>query len=78
MLLAIAAGLYFFRSRPIDSIAVLPFDNATANPDTEYLSEGITESIIRNLSTVPRLRVVPRSMVFRYKGRNPDPQKAGE
>ena len=56
---------------------MLPFDNATANPDTEYLSEGITESIIRNLSTVPRLRVVPRSMVFRYKGRNPDPQKAG-
>ena len=78
VLLALAAYLFFFRSRPIDSIAVLPFDNATTNPDTEYLSEGITESIIRNLSTVPRLRVVPRSTVFRYKGRNPDPQKAGQ
>jgi eukaryotic-like serine/threonine-protein kinase len=66
------------RSRKtFDSIAVLPFENATADPNTEYLSDGITESIINSLSHLPKLRVMARSTVFRYKGQIPDPQKVG-
>ena len=66
------------RSRKtLDSIAVLPFENASANPDAEYLSDGITESIIGNLTHLPKLRVMARSTVFRYKGRVADPQKVG-
>jgi len=61
----------------LDSIAVLPFVNATRDPETEYLSDGITESIINSLSRLPQLRVAARSSVFRYKGRDEDPQKAG-
>lgn len=52
----------------LDSIAVLPFENAGDDPEMEYLSDGITASIINNLSQVSRLRVVPRTTVFRYKG----------
>ncbi len=66
------------RSRKtFDSIAVLPFENATADPNTEYLSDGITESIINSLSRLPKLRVMARSTVFRYKGQIPNPQKLG-
>ena len=66
------------RSRKaIDSLAVLPLTNASADPNTEYLSDGITESIINILSQLPKLRVVPRSTVFRYKGRVIDPQELG-
>jgi len=66
------------RSRKtLDSIAVLPFENASANPDTEYLIDGITESIIGNLSRLPKLRVMARATVFRYKGQLADPQKVG-
>jgi len=66
------------RSRKaFDSIAVLPFENATADSDTEYLSDGITESIINSLSHLPKLRVMARSTVFRYKGQTADPQKVG-
>ena len=61
----------------IDSMAVLPFANASADPETEYLSDGITESLINRLSQIPGLRVVPRSIAFRYKGRDIDPIKAG-
>jgi pentatricopeptide repeat protein len=64
-------------SEAIDSLAVLPFVNAGGNPDTEYLSDGITESLINSLSQVPRLRVVPRSKAFRYKGQEVDAKKAG-
>jgi serine/threonine protein kinase/Tfp pilus assembly protein PilF len=82
MLLALAAGsLYFFRGRPqaIDSLAVLPFANVTADPNTEYLSDGLTESLISSLSQLPNLAVRPRSAVFRYKAKDVDPQKvAGE
>ncbi len=63
---------------PIDSLAVLPFVNASNNPDTEYLSEGITESLITGLSRVPRLRVKSRDTVFRYKGQDKDVQEAGK
>ena len=62
----------------IDSLAVLPLLNASTDPNMEYLSDGITESIINNLSQLPKLRVVPRNTVFRYKGREIDPQEIGE
>jgi TolB-like protein/Tfp pilus assembly protein PilF len=60
-----------------DSIAVLPFENAGRDPEMEYLSDGITETVINNLSRLKKLRVVPRSTVFRYKGKMSDPAKVG-
>lgn len=63
--------------RSINSLAILPFDNESADANAEYLSDGITESIINNLSQLPKLRVMARSAVFRYKGRNIDPHEAG-
>jgi eukaryotic-like serine/threonine-protein kinase len=59
----------------IDSIAVLPFVNLTADPKTEYLSDGITESLINSLSQLSNLAVMSRSSVFRYKGQGADPEK---
>jgi serine/threonine-protein kinase len=61
----------------IDSIAVLPFVNASGDPNTEYLSDGITESIINTLSQLPNLGVIARSSVFRYKGRDTDATTVG-
>jgi TolB-like protein len=55
--------------KAINSLAVLPFANVSADPSTEYLSDGITESILNSLSQLPKLRVIPRSTVLRYKGR---------
>ncbi len=78
-LLVVAASIYWLK-RPgeaIDSVAVLPFVNASADPNTEYLSDGITESLINTLSQLPKLRVTARSTAFRYKGREVDPQKVG-
>jgi serine/threonine-protein kinase len=75
--LAGVAYLSLGRKPTIDSIAVLPFVNAGADPESEYLSDGIAESLINSLSQLPRLRVVPRSTVFRYKGQNLDPQEIG-
>jgi TolB-like protein/Flp pilus assembly protein TadD len=63
--------------KTIDSLAVLPLVNASNDAEMEYFSDGITESIINNLSQLPKLRVVPRSTVFRYKGREVDPQAIG-
>jgi non-specific serine/threonine protein kinase len=63
------------RSGAIHSLAVLPLANAGDDPNMEYLSDGITESIINSLSQLPKLRVVPRTTVFRYKGRQGDPQE---
>jgi TolB-like protein/Tfp pilus assembly protein PilF len=63
--------------KTIDSLAVLPLVNASKDAEMEYFSDGITESIINNLSQLPKLRVVPRSTVFRYKGREVDPQATG-
>jgi eukaryotic-like serine/threonine-protein kinase len=59
------------------SVAVLPFDNLTGDPDADYLSDGLTESIINCLSQLPKLRVVPRGTVFRYKGRADDATTVG-
>jgi eukaryotic-like serine/threonine-protein kinase len=60
----------------IDSLAVLPFTNVTADPNTDYLSDGLTESLIGDLARVPNLTVRPRSSVFRYKDKDVDLQKA--
>ena len=65
------------RSARIDSIAVLPFTNQSQDPKTEYLSDGITESLINSLSQLPNLTVTSRNTVFRYKGQGTDPQKIG-
>jgi TolB-like protein/Tfp pilus assembly protein PilF len=62
----------------LNSLAVLPLANASTNPETEYLSDGITESIINSLSKLPQLRVMARSTVFRYKNREVDPQQVGQ
>ncbi len=77
--LAVAASFLLRgpRTAPIESVAVLPFTNATADPDAEYLSDGITESLIDSLSQFSKLRVMARSTVFRYKGKDVDPEKAG-
>jgi eukaryotic-like serine/threonine-protein kinase len=64
-------------AKVIDSIAVLPFDNASRDPDNDYLSDGIAGSLINTLATVPKLRVMAQSTVFRYKGRAVDPQAVG-
>ena len=63
--------------RKIDSLAVLPLENASQDPEMEYLSDGITEAMINTLSQLPRLRVMARSTVFRYKGRTGEPQAIG-
>ncbi|MDP9194539.1 MAG: protein kinase [Acidobacteriota bacterium] len=64
-------------SKSIDSIAVLPLANASNDPNTEYLSDGITEGIINKLSQLPKLKVMARSTVFRYKNREVDAQSVG-
>lgn len=62
---------------PISSIAVLPFENATQDPNIEYLSDGITESLISDLSRLKNLKVMSRSSVFHYKGKEQNAQKVG-
>ncbi len=79
-LLAIAAAVYVVRGRAlpsdVDSLAVLPFANTTSDPNAEYLSDGLTESLISSLSQLPKIKVMSRSSVFRFKGRETDPQSA--
>ena len=84
-LVLIATGIftaYLLRGKPqtskIDSVAVLPFVNATGDPGNEYLSDGLTESLISALSQLPELKVMARSTVFRFKGKEDDPQKIGQ
>lgn len=59
------------------AVAVLPFENSSGDPDAEYLSDGIAESLINSLSRLGRLRVLARGAAFRYKGQTGDPQKIG-
>src|SRR5581483_1831669 len=63
--------------KAITSLAILPLANTSDDPGMEYLSDGITESIINTLSQLPGVRVVARGTVFRYKAREVDPQEAG-
>jgi len=62
----------------IQSIAVLPFVDESADPDAEYINDKIAESLINSLSKLPQLRVVPRSVVAGYKGKEIDPRKIGK
>lgn len=78
--IAVGIGLYLRgnRGKAIQSLAVLPFLNLNADPKTEYLSDGITESTINTLSQIsPDLRVMARGTVFTYKGKEVDPRKVG-
>ncbi len=64
-------------SKIIDSLAVLPFENTSRDPEHEYLGDGIAGSLINILATIPKLRVMAQSTVIRYKGRGIDPQAVG-
>jgi serine/threonine-protein kinase len=80
LLAVVGLGYWFFASRStnpaqIESIAVMPFVNESGNPDVEYLSDGMTESLINSLSQLPHLVVKARSSVFRYKGKEVEPQQ---
>jgi serine/threonine protein kinase/tetratricopeptide (TPR) repeat protein len=77
--LAIIASVAFvvrarFSRGGVDSLAVLPFTNANPSPDTEYLTDGITESLISSLSQLPQIKVMSRNSVFHFKGKDADPQ----
>lgn len=61
-----------------NSLAVLPFENESKDPDVEYLADGLTESIINSFSHLEDFRVIGRNTVFRYKAKSADPQKIGE
>lgn len=82
LLAALGSGYWFYSHRPstatqIESIAVLPFVNEGGNADVEYLSDGMTETLINSLSQLPKLLVKARSSVFSYKGRDVKPQQVG-
>lgn len=81
LILGAVAG-YFYLSRnhktAIESIAVMPFVNESGNADVDYLSDGMTETLISSLSQLPNLNVKPRSTVFRYKGKQTDPKAIGK
>jgi eukaryotic-like serine/threonine-protein kinase len=82
LIFVIGGGYYFVHGRSpgekVTSIAVLPFVNATADPSNEYLSDGLTESLIGTLSQLPDVKVLARSTVFRFKNSEDDPQKIGK
>jgi TolB-like protein len=79
--LLVSAGWFFRVARrggeTIDSVAVLPFVNASGDPNAEYLSDAITESLINSLSQLPNLKVMSRDSAFRFKGKETDPQTVG-
>ena len=82
ILLLVAVGFgYTFLNRSsaggsINSVAVLPFTNVGGSGESEYLSDGLTETLINNLSQLPQLKVIARSSAFRYKGKEVDVQEA--
>lgn len=85
LIVAIAGVIRFLtRNKPnanlasINSVAVLPFANMSTDPNMEYLSDGITDSLINNLSQVPNLKVIGRSSTFRYKGQQTDAHAIGQ
>jgi serine/threonine protein kinase/tetratricopeptide (TPR) repeat protein len=78
---AIAVAAFFFSSSDrtsINAVAVLPFSDASGDPNAEYISDGITEGIIDRLSGLPNLKVISRTSAFRYKRREIEPQKVGK
>ena len=85
LLVTLGIGGYFIVSKlralktktGIESVAVLPFENKSGNADSEYLSDGLAESLIYRLSQLSNLKVSPRSSVFRYKGQTIDAEKVG-
>ena len=81
VLAAVVGAVIVLRGRnsgQIESLAVLPFVNGSADRDTEYLSDGITEGVINSLSQLPQMRVMARSTVFRFKGKQDDPRQIGQ
>jgi|SRR5579871_218776 len=70
--IAVLGFLFYPPAGAIDSLAVLPFANSAGNSDTEYLSDGITESLAGSLSGLPGLKVISANAVRKYKGQNPD------
>ncbi len=77
---AVGLGMYLHARNnevAIESIAVLPFQNRSTDGDTEYLSDGLAESLIYRLSQLPNLKVSPTSSVFAYKNKEIDPVKVG-
>ena len=82
LFLAMAAAIWYWRARSstsqIESIAVIPFASVGGNADTDYLSDGLTESLIASLAHVPQLKMKSRNSVFRYKGKDVDLQKVGK
>lgn len=77
VIVAIALSLFTAPSQ-IASIAVLPFVNASADPNMDYLSDGITETLMNKLSQLPNLKVLSRTSVYYYKGKEQDPQAVGK
>jgi eukaryotic-like serine/threonine-protein kinase len=83
LVVLLAAVGWYYKSRTsggetIDSVAVLPFVNASGNPDSEYLGDGITESLINSLSQLPHLKVMSRDSAFMYKGKDADAHAVGQ
>lgn len=81
LVLAIVVGAYLWRgslTRRVNSMAVLPFVNATSDPNDEFLSDGLTEDLISTLSQLPNMKVMARTTVFRFKGKEDDPAKIGQ
>ena len=82
LLIALVAGIWYWRSptktSQIESIAVLPLDIRSKDPDADYISDGIAESINNSLARLPGLKVIPNSVALRYKGKSADFQKIGE
>jgi len=82
LIIASATGAYFYFTRArggvINSIAVLPFVNASNNPEMEYLSDGLSESLINSLSKLPGVKVIARTSSFQYKGKEADLQEVAQ
>lgn len=77
VVIVVGVVLFASSSPPINSVAILPFVNDSKDPNAEYLSDGLTESIINSLSQLPNLKVMSRNASFRFKGSNHDPVEAG-
>jgi serine/threonine-protein kinase len=81
VVVAVVTVTYYLRARKtevaIDSIAVLPFTNQNNDANNDWMADGLTENIMNSLTQLPNLKVIPRSSVFRYKGKETDPLKSG-